>query len=187
MTQYNEYLDIATLLLPDGSFMGDEFGEVDSRFSYCAVASLCLLDALDAVDRTLIMGFLMRCQNLDGGFGLAPFDESHAGQAFCCIAALSLLSPTILEAKNFDKAAAWLAARQLPSGGLNGRPEKLEDASHLIPSLYCSQLDVVGVLFLVGAFCIGHPSAPIMDRQRCTSVLYLRLAGIFLYLDILSR
>ena len=30
---------------------------------------------------------------------------------------------------NVDTLAWWLSERQLPSGGLNGRPEKLEDVS----------------------------------------------------------
>jgi prenyltransferase beta subunit len=31
------------LQLPDGSFCGDKWGEVDTRFSFCAVACLSLL------------------------------------------------------------------------------------------------------------------------------------------------
>lgn len=34
---------VANLQQPDGSFMGDKWGEVDSRFSFCAVACLSLL------------------------------------------------------------------------------------------------------------------------------------------------
>lgn len=32
----------------------------------------------------------MQCENFDGGFGLAPGCESHAGQIFCCVAALAI-------------------------------------------------------------------------------------------------
>jgi len=36
---------------PDGSFMGDHSGEVDTRFSYCAVSALSLMNKLDMIDR----------------------------------------------------------------------------------------------------------------------------------------
>lgn len=31
---------------PDGSFFGDEWGEVDTRFSYCALSSMALVGQL---------------------------------------------------------------------------------------------------------------------------------------------
>ena len=34
----------------DGSFSGDRFGEIDTRFSFCAAAALSLLGKLDAMD-----------------------------------------------------------------------------------------------------------------------------------------
>ena len=34
---------IVSLQQEDGSFVGDEFMEVDTRFSFCAVAALALL------------------------------------------------------------------------------------------------------------------------------------------------
>jgi geranylgeranyl transferase type-2 subunit beta len=37
---------IASLQLPDGSFAGDKWGEIDTRFSYCAVNALSILGTL---------------------------------------------------------------------------------------------------------------------------------------------
>ena len=34
----------------DGSFAGDKWGEIDTRFSFCAVAILSLLGQLDAIN-----------------------------------------------------------------------------------------------------------------------------------------
>ena len=34
---------VVGLQQPDGSFFGDKWGEVDTRFSFCAVACLALL------------------------------------------------------------------------------------------------------------------------------------------------
>ena len=47
-----------------------------------------------------------------------------------CVGTLAILDK--LEEVDTDMLAWWLAERQLPNGGLNGRPEKLEDA-RIIP------------------------------------------------------
>jgi len=44
---------------PDGSFKGDHSGEVDTRFSYCAVSALSLLQRLDIIDRVKARNFIL--------------------------------------------------------------------------------------------------------------------------------
>ena len=66
--------------------------------------------------------------NFDGGFGSRPGSESHAGQIYCCVAFLSITGH--LHKIDADLLGWWLAERQLPSGGLNGRPEKLPDGCY---------------------------------------------------------
>lgn len=44
---------------------------------------------------------------------------------FVCVAALAILDR--LDVVDTDTLGWWLAERQLPNGGLNGRPQKLED------------------------------------------------------------
>lgn len=61
-----------------GAFAGDSWGEKASRFSYCAVSALSLLNRLDVLDRDLTVGFIERCRNFDGGFGMVDGAESHA-------------------------------------------------------------------------------------------------------------
>lgn len=109
--------------------MGDEFGEVDTRFSYCAVASLALLGRLDALDVNLTINYIKKCQNFDGGYGAIPGSESHGGNVFCVISLLAILGrlDEVVDRKNLID---WLVWRQLPNGGLNGRPEKLEDVCY---------------------------------------------------------
>ena len=58
--------------------MGDEWGEISSRFSYCAVQALYLLKALDRLDVDRTVSFIERCQNFEGGYGMVPGAESHA-------------------------------------------------------------------------------------------------------------
>ena len=47
---------------------------------------------------------------------------------FTCLAALAILD-AVEDEVDADNLGWWLAERQLPNGGLNGRPEKLEDVS----------------------------------------------------------
>ncbi|KAG5177894.1 putative rab geranylgeranyl transferase type II beta subunit, partial [Tribonema minus] len=121
---------VAALQRPDGAFAGDRWGEVDTRFSYCALASLALLGTLrgGAVDVGAAAAFVARCRNFDGGFGCAPGAESHAGQVFTCVGALAIARA--LHLVDAPLLGWWLCARQCDSGGLNGRPEKQADVCY---------------------------------------------------------
>jgi geranylgeranyl transferase type-2 subunit beta len=66
------FADVAGLQQPDGSFWGDEWGETDTRFSYCALCALWLLDRMDAVDVGAAARYVAACRNFDGGFGSTP-------------------------------------------------------------------------------------------------------------------
>mmetsp|Transcript_33101 Transcript_33101/g.39637 ORF Transcript_33101/g.39637 Transcript_33101/m.39637 type:complete len:420 (+) Transcript_33101:40-1299(+) len=137
---------VSSLQLDDGSFVGSSWGEVDTRFSYCALSTLSILGRLDCsssggveagesgnteVDVTKAAEFIIACQNFDGGFGSCPGAESHAGQIFCCVGALSIASSLHrLGDDNVELLAWWLAERQCDSGGLNGRPEKQADVCY---------------------------------------------------------
>ncbi|XP_054714267.1 geranylgeranyl transferase type-2 subunit beta-like [Uloborus diversus] len=112
----------------DGSFVGDKWGEVDTRFTFCSVASLALLNRLNEVDMNKAVEFVLSCMNFDGGFGCKPGSETHAGQVYCCLGILSIAHQ--LHHVNADLLGWWLCERQLPSGGLNGRPEKLPDVCY---------------------------------------------------------
>ena len=148
----------------DGSFSGDRWGEVDTRFSYCALSCLALLGRLPlpswarggdegegrtaggggedeeppVIDTEAAVRYILSCRNFDGGFGCVPGAESHAGQVFCCVGALSIARSLHLlcEPPGSDPDAGadllswWLAERQCDSGGLNGRPEKQADVCY---------------------------------------------------------
>ncbi|XP_039263372.2 geranylgeranyl transferase type-2 subunit beta-like [Styela clava] len=125
-----EYIE--NLQNENGSFAGDKWGEIDTRFSFCAIASLALLSKLkegdSKVDLEKAVDFIISCMNFDGGFGCRPGSESHSGQIYCCLGALSILGQ--LHRVDADLLGWWLCERQLPSGGLNGRPEKLPDVCY---------------------------------------------------------
>lgn len=136
-----------------GEFAGDCTKlEYDTRFLYCSVASLCLLssttdriastavqtddgavllDPLTRLDRTKTVDAVLACHNFDGGFGRIAGSESHASQAFVCIGALRILGAVArLKPTQRQRHESWLSERQLPNGGLNGRPQKLEDVCY---------------------------------------------------------
>jgi prenyltransferase beta subunit len=53
----------------DGSFFGDKWGEIDVRFSFCAVAILALTNQSTIIDTSKAIEFVLSCGNADGGFG----------------------------------------------------------------------------------------------------------------------
>ncbi len=127
---------ISSLQQQDGSFAGDEWGEVDTRFSYCALSALSIIGQLHcddsaeaAIDVDKAAEYIASCQNFDGGFGCHPGAESHAGQIFTCVGALSIARRLDL-LKDPELLCWWLAERQCDSGGLNGRPEKQADVCY---------------------------------------------------------
>lgn len=119
---------LRSLQNPDGGFRGDEWGEADSRFLYCGVASLALLKELDGEVAAKAVGFVRQLMNHDGGFAWVPGGESHAASAFCCLATLCICEG--LWAVDRRSTARWLAERQTAGGGFNGRPEKAPDVCY---------------------------------------------------------
>jgi geranylgeranyl transferase type-2 subunit beta len=136
-----------------GAFAGDEWGEQDTRFVYIAFNALSLLGLTSCVDVPLAVRYLRACENFDGGYGVSPGAESHAGQIFACVGAFAIAEKIGAEVEvevemdgggkerrmekvklvkmvNVRKLAGWLSERQVGGGGLNGRPEKLEDVCY---------------------------------------------------------
>jgi len=116
-----------------GAISGSHFyPEYDTRFICCSFITLSLLNALDRLDVSAAIKYIHRCRNFDGGFGLGPNAESHAAMVFTCLGALAISKQLhIPENKDWlDTCGWWLCERQLPNGGLNGRPQKLEDVCY---------------------------------------------------------
>ena len=111
-----------------GTFAGDEWGEKDTRFLFGALLALSLLDLLSLVDVPKAVAHIEACANFDGGYGVSPGAESHSGQIYACLGALAIAGR--LDTVDHDRLGSWLSERQLSSGGLNGRPEKLEDVCY---------------------------------------------------------
>ncbi|KAF2725417.1 geranylgeranyl transferase type 2 subunit beta [Polychaeton citri CBS 116435] len=131
---------IASLQQENGTFAGDEWGETDTRFLYAAFNALSLLNMMPhqrpaeppLINVPAAIAHIVASQNFDGGFGITPGAESHSGQIFTCVGALAIAGQieTVLGEDGKDLLGAWLSERQLPSGGLNGRPMKLVDVCY---------------------------------------------------------
>ena len=120
---------LSSLQNEDGSFRNDEITkDNDTKFTYCVVCALSLLNRMDLINQEKADDWLLKCENFDHSFGAFPSCESHSGQVWTSIAALKLLN-------NFDKIdkealILWLSDRQEMNGGLNGRPEKEADVCY---------------------------------------------------------
>ena len=119
---------------PDGTVSGDEWGETDTRFTHILLLSLTLIGRMDALRKLfdgkgldLVVENIRLSMNFDGAFGSGPGAESHGSQVWVCVAALALADR--LDIVDRKALGWWISERQLPSGGLNGRPEKLADVS----------------------------------------------------------
>ena len=91
--------------------MGDEWGELDTRFLYGAFNALSLLGLLHMVDVPKAVAYVHACGNLEGGYGIRPGAESHAGQVFTCVGALAIAGE--LDSIDKDRLGGWLSERQL--------------------------------------------------------------------------
>ena len=123
---------IGSLQQEDGSFRGDTSLEIDTRFAYCAVLVLKILNmnSLDAfIDVEKLLSWFDRCQNEDGVFGQRPDSESHGAQLFTVLAALKLIN-NLETLKMRPEIIYFIKERQTPSGGFAGRPSKKPDCCY---------------------------------------------------------
>ncbi|KAH9792966.1 Geranylgeranyl transferase type-2 subunit beta 1 [Citrus sinensis] len=120
-----------------GGFAGNIGHDPHVLYTLSAVQVLALFDKVDILDADKRLDkinvdkaveYIVSCKNLDGGFGCTPGGESHAGQIFCCVGALAIAGA--LHHVDKDLLGWWLCERQVKSGGLNGRPEKLPDVCY---------------------------------------------------------
>lgn len=89
--------------------MGDKWGEVDTRFSYCALSCLALLNRSNEIDVKKASEYVLRCKNFDGGFGGSPDTESHGAYVFTGVGALTIAG--YLDAFDKDELGFWLSER----------------------------------------------------------------------------
>jgi geranylgeranyl transferase type-2 subunit beta len=119
----------------DGAIMADKWGESDLRFAYnvSCIQTLLIGDSGEwSIDKPKLTNYIHSCQNFDKAFGPSVGLESHAAYTFCAIGALKLMNNTFSDfyPEWTPSLCRWLAERQTPTGGFNGRPEKAPDVCY---------------------------------------------------------
>jgi hypothetical protein len=123
--------DVAGLQQADGSFVGDEWGEVDTRFSYAALLTCSIMGRTEAVNLGNAVDFVLACKNFDGGFGCTPGERQGRANAtmwvrvLCCPDAAEQQTRT-----HFAAAAANGHAPALMFGTSSVNPLKLSSSSY---------------------------------------------------------
>ncbi|TKC44626.1 hypothetical protein EI555_006365, partial [Monodon monoceros] len=100
-------------------------GEINTRFSFCVVATLALLGKLDAINVEKAIELVLSCMNFDGGFGCRLGSESHAGQIYCCTGFLAITRQEKLH-------SFILACQDEETGGFADRPGDMVDPFHTL-------------------------------------------------------
>lgn len=119
------------LQLEDGSFRCVAFGsEHDMRFLYCACCISLMLNDWSSVDIPGAVDYIRSCRAYDGAIGLVPGQEGHGGSTFCALASLVLMNriDDVIDEKWRHELLQWCTSRQI--GGMQGRPNKLEDTCY---------------------------------------------------------
>eukprot|EP00397_Hematodinium_sp_SG-2012_P038726 GEMP01042172.1.p1 GENE.GEMP01042172.1~~GEMP01042172.1.p1 ORF type:complete len:318 (+),score=53.53 GEMP01042172.1:110-1063(+) len=114
----------------DGSFVcvtGNQGGEQDMRFCFCASAIAKFLNLWSAFDVNRLVNYILRSQSYDGAIGMGPSLESHGGSTYCGLAALSL-AERLDDLPNKERLITWLCRRQV--GGFQGRIGKPPDSCY---------------------------------------------------------
>ena len=121
---------LVELQTDDGSFRCTVSGsENDMRFLYCACAISHMLADWRGVDIDRAVDYIRSCRAFDGAIGLLPGQEGHGGSTFCAIASLVLMKRLdVLDAEWKKELIHWCVSRQV--GGMQGRPNKLEDTCY---------------------------------------------------------
>ncbi|CAG9767529.1 unnamed protein product [Ceutorhynchus assimilis] len=117
---------VQSLQQPDGSFSGDKWGEIDTRFSFCSVMTLTLLKKEDAVDLDKAVEFV-QSWGLNGRPEKLP-DVCYSWWVLASLAILGRLHWIDGEAlKNFI-----FACQDTETGGFADRPGDVADPFHTV-------------------------------------------------------
>ncbi|PIA16318.1 terpenoid cyclases/Protein prenyltransferase [Coemansia reversa NRRL 1564] len=101
--------------------------ERDPRFIYCACAVSAILDDWSGVDIDAATKYILSCCCYDGGISQIPFQESHGGLLYCCVASLALMG-RLDSLPDRHRTLQWALFRQC--GGYQGRINKTADVCY---------------------------------------------------------
>lgn len=112
-----------------GAFSVHIDGEVDTRGTYCCIATASMLNILDGRLSANTAENISDAITYEGAIGGELSVEAHGGYTYCGFAALVLLHRT--DVCRVSDLLRWAAYKQLPiEGGYNGRTNKLVDGCY---------------------------------------------------------
>lgn len=124
---------ILSMKQTDGSYKVSQYGEIDVRATYCAIAIASMLGLLENETgeqyKQNTPEYIGRLQAFDGGLGGEPGNEAHGGNTYCGLATLVILER--LDAIDAEGLLDWAVMRQMNfEGGFQGRTNKLVDSCY---------------------------------------------------------
>lgn len=130
------YAWFCKLQQPNGGYRMHFDGEIDVRATYIVLCCASLLQTYSSSSSTSsflgssrVLGYVQKCQTMEGGFGGEPWAEAHGGYTFCAVAALELMKS--LPSVDLAALRGWLVRRQMAyEGGFQGRSNKLVDGCY---------------------------------------------------------
>eukprot|EP00741_Cyanophora_paradoxa_P000472 tig00000405_g460.t1 len=115
---------------PDGGFSPHTGGsERDMRYLYCAAAVCHHLGDWGGMDVDAAAAYVAASQTYEGGLGMGPGQEAHAGSTYCGLAALRLMG-RLGALRDAPGLLRWLAFRQVFGAGFAGRANKAVDTCY---------------------------------------------------------
>ena len=93
-----------------------------SAGTYSAEIGFTGSDGFDYFRTTTPLSFLAAAQNTDGGWGIAPGEDSHLMITAEVVRALAACGSALVAPSAFSAATAWLSARQNANGGFSSEP-----------------------------------------------------------------
>ncbi|CAN7059690.1 unnamed protein product [Brassica rapa subsp. trilocularis] len=144
---------------PDGGFRVHDMGEMDVRACYLAISIASILNILDDELTRGLGDYILSCQTYEGGIGGEPGSEAHAGNTYCGLATMALI--TEVDRLNLDSLMNWIVHQQGVERGFQGRTNKLVDGCYTFwqaaPCVLLQRLYSAHDLVLQGSLHMSQP------------------------------
>ncbi|RID66066.1 hypothetical protein BRARA_D01232 [Brassica rapa] len=144
---------------PDGGFRVHDMGEMDVRACYLAISIASILNILDDELTQGLGDYILSCQTYEGGIGGEPGSEAHAGNTYCGLATMALI--TEVDRLNLDSLMNWIVHQQGVERGFQGRTNKLVDGCYTFwqaaPCVLLQRLYSAHDLVLQGSLHMSQP------------------------------
>jgi hypothetical protein len=129
------------------------------------------------------LGYLLACQNPDGGWGLQKGEDSNVFATTAALAALDDCRAGFVSSTVLDTGAAWLASRQNPDGGFGEPASTVMETAAAYQALSAHQLNGAPALaarnrLLAVRHATGHWNLSPLDTALAVRALRFSLRNL---------